>query len=68
MSLTQGMTLAIIYGLLGICLLIGGYFIFDIVLKKIDFNEELKKNNIAVGIVIAGFLIAIGIIIASAIS
>lgn len=68
MSLTQGMTLAIIYGLLGIGLLIGGYFIFDIVLKKIDFNEELKKNNIAVGIVIAGFLIAIGIIIASAIS
>lgn len=68
MNLVQGITLSIVYGFLGMILLIGGYFIFDIVLKKIDFNEELKKNNIAVGIVIAGFLIAIGNVIAAAIS
>lgn len=68
MNLAQGITLSIVYGLLGMVLLIGGYFIFDIVLKKIDFNEELKKNNISVGIVIAGFLIAVAIVIAAAIS
>lgn len=68
MNLGQGITLSIVYGFLGMALLIGGYFIFDIVLKKIDFNEELKKNNTAVGIVIAGFLIAVGIVIAAAIS
>jgi uncharacterized membrane protein YjfL (UPF0719 family) len=37
---------------------------------KIDLlmKKELKKNNIAVGIVIAGLLIAIGTVIATAIS
>jgi len=49
-------------------LLIGGYVLFDVVLKSIDFNEELKNKNVAVAIVIAGFMIAIGIIIASVVS
>lgn len=60
--------LSIAFGIIGIVLLILGYNIFDKVLTKVDFNEELKKNNIAVAIVIAGFMIAIGIIISSVVS
>ena len=60
--------LSIAFGFIGIILLILGYYIFDKVLTKVDFNEELKKNNIAVAIVIAGFMISIGIIISSVVS
>jgi len=67
-GLFNGIVLSVVYGILGMVLLIGGYIIFDVILKSIDFNEELKNKNVAVAIVIAGFMIAIGIIIASVVS
>lgn len=57
-----------IFGLVGIVLLIFGYWAFDKVLTRIDFNEELKNKNIAMAIVIAGFMIAIGIIISGVVA
>lgn len=60
--------LSVIFGIVGIVLLIVGYCVFDKVLTKIDFNEELKNKNIAVAIVIAGFMIAIGIIISGVVA
>ncbi|MGL4737149.1 MAG: DUF350 domain-containing protein [Cellulosilyticaceae bacterium] len=62
-GLLEGVVLSIVYGVIGLAFLICGYFLFDKVLKALDFNEELKKGNKAVGIVIAGFMIAIAIII-----
>ncbi|WP_315075048.1 DUF350 domain-containing protein [uncultured Clostridium sp.] len=59
---------SIIFGLIGIILLVFGYWFFDKVLTKIDFNQELKEKNIAMAIVIAGFMIAIGIIIAGVVA
>ncbi|EHI97387.1 protein of unknown function DUF350 [Clostridium sp. DL-VIII] len=59
---------SIIFGLIGIILLIFGYWFFDKVLTKIDFNQELREKNVAMAIVIAGFMIAIGIIIAGVVS
>jgi uncharacterized membrane protein YjfL (UPF0719 family) len=59
---------SIIFGLIGIILLVFGYWFFDKILTKIDFNQELKEKNIAIAIVIAGFMIAIGIIIAGVVS
>lgn len=67
-SVLNNIVLSIIFGLIGILLLIFGYCFFDKVLTKVDFNQELKDKNIAVAIVIAGFMIAIGIIIAGVIS
>jgi putative membrane protein len=67
-NLLNGVILSVVYGILGMILLIGGYVLFDVVLKSIDFNQELKNKNVAVAIVIAGFMIAIGIIIASVVS
>ena len=60
--------ISIIFGFIGIVLLVFGYWFFDKVLTKIDFNQELKDRNIAMAIVIAGFMIAIGIIIAGVVS
>ncbi|MDU5721702.1 MAG: DUF350 domain-containing protein [Clostridium butyricum] len=62
-NFTFDIMLSIVFGIIGIILLITGYVVFDKVLKKIDFDEELRNKNIAVAIVIAGFMIAIGIII-----
>ncbi len=60
--------LSVIFGIVGIVLLITGYCVFDKVITKIDFNEELKNKNMAVAIVIAGFMIAIGIIISGVVA
>jgi uncharacterized membrane protein YjfL (UPF0719 family) len=68
MSLVTGITLSLIYGAVGIFLMLAGYFIIDKVLTKIDFNKELLKDNKSVGIVIGCFIIAIAIIVAAAIS
>jgi uncharacterized membrane protein YjfL (UPF0719 family) len=60
--------ISIIFGFIGIVLLVFGYWFFDKVLTKLDFNQELKEKNVAVAIVIAGFMIAIGIIISGVVS
>ena len=59
---------SLVFGLVGIVLLIFGYWAFDQVLTKLDFNEELKNKNVAMAIVIAGFMIAIGIIISGVVA
>lgn len=60
--------ISVIFGFIGIVLLVFGYWFFDKVLTKLDFNQELKEKNVAMAIVIAGFMIAIGIIIAGVVS
>lgn len=67
-SMLNEIVLSITFGLIGIFLLVFGYCFFDKVLTKVDFNQELKEKNTAVAIVIAGFMIAIGIIIAGVVS
>lgn len=67
-TVLNGILLSSIYGLIGILLLIFGYWFFDKVLTKVDLNGELKQQNIAVAIVISGFMISIGIIIAAVVS
>lgn len=60
--------ISIVFGFIGIVLLVFGYWFFDKVLTRLDFNQELKEKNVAMAIVIAGFMIAIGIIIAGVVS
>lgn len=67
-NFTFDIMLSIVFGIIGIILLITGYVVFDKVLKKIDFDEELRNKNTAVAIVIAGFMIAIGIIISGVVA
>lgn len=67
-EILNNIILSVIFGIIGIILLIFGYWFFDKVLTKLDFNEELKNKNIAMAIVIAGFMIAIGIIISGVVA
>ncbi len=67
-NMLNEIVLSVAFGLIGIFLLVFGYCFFDKVLTKVDFNQELKEKNIAVAIVIAGFMIAIGIIISGVVS
>jgi len=58
---------SIFYALLGIFLFILAYKVYDLIIP-FDLTKELEEDqNIAVGIVIAGMIIGISIIIAAAI-
>lgn len=55
-----------LYSVLGIVLMMLGTFLIDLVIPC-DFPEEIKKKNVAVGYIMAGASIAVGIILKSAI-
>lgn len=56
------------FGLLAILLVVAGYKLFDLILTKIDFDEELKKGNLSMGIVIAAFILGLCYVIGSVVS
>lgn len=62
MQILNDLALSAVFGLLGIVILALGYIIFDKIIP-IDFNKEIEKGNQAAGIVAAGLLIGIAIII-----
>ncbi|GLC29109.1 DUF350 domain-containing protein [Clostridium omnivorum] len=62
MTVLNNLGLSAVFGLLGILILALGYLIFDKMIP-LDFNKELEKGNMAVGILIAGLLIGIAIIV-----
>ncbi|CAG1021812.1 DUF350 domain-containing protein [Methylomonas sp. LL1] len=51
-------------GLLGFIL---SYKIFDRVIYRMNFGEELKSGNLAVGIFLAGLFIGLGLVVGNAI-
>lgn len=55
---------SLVFGVIGIVLLILGYFLFDVITPKLDVPAELTKGNVSVGIVIAALLISIALITA----
>jgi putative membrane protein len=55
--------LNILYAVIGVVLMFLSYKVFDLLSPKINFEEELKKGNIAVAIFIAAIFIAIALII-----
>jgi putative membrane protein len=57
-----------LYAVLGVILMFLSYKIFDKLSPKINFEEELKKGNIAVSIFIAALFIAIALIIAGSLN
>lgn len=62
MGILRDVGLCLIFGVLGIAVMVLGFKIFDWIIP-VDFNKELENKNIAVAIVIAGFLIGVAIII-----
>lgn len=55
-----------VYAALGLILLFAAYKIFDWLMPGINFEEELKKGNLAVAIFIAAIFITIGMVIGGA--
>ena len=62
-----GLILSVVYGLIGILLLMVGYKIFEWITPFSVEDALSKDQNRAVGIVVAGMFLAIGIVIAAAI-
>jgi len=57
-----------LYAALGVVLMFVAYRVIDILSPKIDFAEELRKGNLAVGVFIAALFIAIAIVIGGALN
>ena len=56
------------YAALGVALMFAAYRAVDMLTPEVDFPAELRKGNIAVGIVIAAIFIAIAIIVGGALN
>lgn len=61
-ALLNGILQTILYGGLGIVLMIASICIFDIAVSY-DFKRELKEKNVATGFMMAGMFIAVAIIV-----
>jgi len=58
----------VVFGLIGIVLMMLGYKIFDWITPKIDVQAELaEKHNLAVGIVCAAFILGVAAVMVAAI-
>mgnify|MGYP003580500608 CR=1 FL=1 len=55
------------FGLLGIAMLALGFKVFEWITPKLHVEEELGKGNTAVGIVVAGAIIGVALIVVRAI-
>ena len=67
-DMVHGLVGAGVYSILGFIILMIGFKIFDIV-TPFDLNKEIAEDdNPAAGIVVAGMMVALGIIVAAAIS
>jgi putative membrane protein len=67
-NLPEAIVSSLIFGVIGILLMLLGYKLFDWILPGIKFEEELaSKHNIAVAIVIAAMIVGVAIVIAAAI-
>jgi putative membrane protein len=67
-SLGDAAMASLVFGLIGIGLLLAGYFLFDMLTRRIDIQEQLNKGNTAVAIVVGALLLAIAYISAHAVS
>jgi uncharacterized membrane protein YjfL (UPF0719 family) len=52
-----------LYAGLGVALMFGAYRVIDAMTPSVNFNEELKRGNVAVGIFVASIFISIALII-----
>ena len=65
--LWQPLIACALFGTLGIVLVTLGFKVFDLILTKVDLEEEVAKGNIAAAILSAAVILAITIIVAIAI-
>lgn len=67
-SLWHGFIGSLVFGLVGIILIVVGIKFFDLMNTKLDFQQELgEKQNVAVAIVMAAMILGVAIIAAVAV-
>jgi putative membrane protein len=67
-SFGEAVLWSVVFGIVGITMLIVGYKVFDFVTPGIDVEKELaEKNNIAVAIVVGALFLAIAWVVSTAI-
>jgi len=57
-----------LYAALGVAMMFVAYRIIDLLTPKVDFQDELKKGNVAVGLFIAAIFVSVAIIIGGALN
>ena len=55
---------SVVFGLIGLGLLLVGYFLFDLLARRLDVQQELAKGNVAVAIVVGALFLALAYIAA----
>jgi putative membrane protein len=60
--------LNVLYAALGVVLMFVSYRAIDRLTPEVDFPAELRKGNVAVGIVIAAIFLSIAMIVAGALN
>lgn len=63
-NLWSGAIASVTFGLIGIVLLLVGYWLFDLITPRIDVQKELSEKNVAVAIVVAALLLGIAYMVA----
>ncbi|RYU79432.1 DUF350 domain-containing protein [Hymenobacter persicinus] len=63
----KALVASIVYSLLGILILVVSFFIIEKITPQVLWKEILEKNNTALAIVAAAFMLAVAIIISAAI-
>ena len=62
-QLLDGVLVTCLWAAIALVLFVAAYFLLDIVLfRKINFNDEIRRGNEAVGIVIFGIVVGIAFI------
>ena len=56
------------FGVLAILLIVFGYITFDKLTPRLDFNDLINKGNMAMGVVIAGFILGLCYVIGRVVS
>ena len=66
-NLGMGLISAASFGAMGIVLLLVGFKAFEWITPHLDVEKKLQEGSVAVGVTVAGLLVAIATIIAAAI-
>jgi uncharacterized membrane protein YjfL (UPF0719 family) len=66
-DLTGAIVNTLIFGGIGVVLTIIAFKLFDLCIKRINFEEEIRKGNVSAGIVCGAVVLAAAIVVAAAI-
>ena len=57
-----------VYAVLGVTLMFVAYRVIDMLTPQVDFADELRKGNVAVGIFVAAIFLSVAIVIGGALN